>query len=288
VGYVEAPPPAAPGSLHWDTSSRLSVLAPQPSPGGGNALTLVGEIAQLQAGERLMATRFTGDRGYAVTFRNVDPLITLDLRDPANPRKVAELTLPGFSTYLQPIDANHLLAIGFELPLDSGGRPVWSKRSVELSLFDVSDLAHPTRTAQALVGSAWASSEALWDHHAFNWYRPDPSKPGILAIPFSDWIQPAPAPWWTGFVSDVRVFSVDPATGIAPLGSLGLSDVYIQQGSGDWTWWYRPWVRRSVMATDQAGSTFVYAVSDAGVRVAPLLRLDSPLATALFPRATVP
>jgi hypothetical protein len=42
------------------------------------------------------------------------------------------------------------------------------------------------------------------------------------------------------------------------------------------------------MATDQAGSTFVYAVSDAGVRVAPLLRLDSPLATALFPRATVP
>jgi hypothetical protein len=288
VGYVEAPPPAAPGSLQWDTSSRLSVLAPQPSPGGGNALTLVGEIAQLQAGERLMATRFTGDRGYAVTFRNVDPLITLDLRDPANPRKVAELTLPGFSTYLQPIDANHLLAIGFELPLDSGGRPVWSKRSVELSLFDVSDLAHPTRTAQALVGSAWASSEALWDHHAFNWYRPDPSKPGILAIPFSDWIQPAPAPWWTGFVSDVRVFSVDPATGIAPLGSLGLSDVYIQQGSGDWTWWYRPWVRRSAMATDQAGSTFVYAVSDAGVRVAPLLRLDSPLATALFPRATVP
>jgi hypothetical protein len=286
VGYVEAPPPATPGSLQLQMSSRLSVLA-QPIP-DDNALALVGEIAPLQTAERLMATRFTGDRGYAVTFRYVDPLITLDLRDPAHPKKVAELTLPGFSTYLQPVDANHLLAIGVELPLDPGGRPDWSKRSVELSLFDVSDLAHPTRTAQALVGSTWASSEALWDHHAFNWYHPDPSKPGILAIPFSDWIQPTPAPWWTGFVSDVRLFSVDPAKGIAPLGSLGLSDVYIQQGSGDFTWWYRPWVRRSVMATDQAGSTFVYAVSDAGVRAAPLLRLDSPLATALFPRATAP
>jgi hypothetical protein len=288
VGYVQAPPPASPGALQVEVGSRLSVLAPQPIAEGGTALALVGEIAQLQAGERLMATRFTGDRGYAVTSRSVDPLITLDLRDPAHPKKVAELTLPGFSTYLQPIDAGHLLAIGVDLPLDSGGRPVWSRRSLELSIFDVTDLARPTRTAQALVGSAWASSEALWDHHAFNWYRPDPAKPGILAIPFSDWVQPAPTPWWSGFVSDVRVFSVDPATGIAPQGSLAMSDVYIQRGTGAWTWWYRPWVRRSVMATDPAGSTFVYAVSDAGVRVAPLAHLESPLATALFPLTTSP
>jgi Beta propeller domain len=285
VDYVEGPPPAAPGALNLDVSSRLSVLALQPTPAGGTTLALVGEIAPLQAGERLMATRFTGDRGYAVTYRYVDPLITLDLRDPVHPKKVAELTLPGFSTYLQPIDADHLLAIGVDQPLDSSGHPVWNQRSIALSVFDVSDLAHPARTAQALIGSVSAYSEALWDHHAFNWYRPDASKPGILAIPFSDWITPAPAPWWTGFVSDVRVFSVDAVKGIAPLGSLGMSDVYIQQGSGDWKWWYAPWVRRSVMATDQAGNTFVYAVSDAGLRVAPLLHLESPLATALFPAA---
>jgi hypothetical protein len=238
------------------------------------------------AGERLMATRFTGDTGYAVTFRYVDPLVTLDLKDPAHPKKVAELTLPGFSTYLQPIDANHLLAIGQDLPLDPSGRPDWSRRSVQLSLFDVGDLAHPTRTAQALVGTHSAYSEALWDHYAFNWYRPDASKPGLLAIPFGDWVQPGPgSPWWSGFVSDVRVFSVDLATGIAPIGALGMGDVYIQQGSGDWTWWYRPWARRSVMATDQAGQTFVYAVSDAGIRTAELTHLGTPLATALFPKA---
>jgi len=274
--------PANPMSFRLELGNRLSILAPRPAPEGGSTLALVGEIPELEAGERLMATRFVGDRGFAVTFRYVDPLVTLDLSDPAHPKKVAELTLPGFSAYLQPVDDSHLLAIGVELPLNPDGRPDWSRRSLSLSLFDVSDLAHPARTAQALVGTAYAYSEALWDHHAFNWYRPDPAKPGMLAIPFSDWIQPTPSPWWTGFVSDVRLFSVDPAKGIAPLGSLGMGDVYIKQGSGDWTWWYRPWVRRSVLATDQAGTTFAYAVSDAGVRVAALPRLDVPLATALF------
>ena len=284
IGYSEDL--NAPGSFHLEVSSRLSVLALQPAEGGGNTLALIGEIPQLMAGERLMATRFTGDTGYAVTFRYVDPLVTLDLRDPAHPKKVAELTLPGFSTYLQPIDANHLLAIGQDLPLDPGGRPDWSRRSVQLSLFDVGDLAHPTRTAQALVGTHSAYSEALWDHHAFNWYRPDASKPGLLAIPFGDWVQPDPgSPWWSGFVSDVRVFSVDLATGITPIGAVGMGDVYMQQGSGDWAFWYRPWVRRSVMATDQAGQTFVYAVSDAGIRAAELTHLGTPLATALFPKA---
>jgi hypothetical protein len=279
--------PGWPGSFRFDPGSRLSVLAPQPAAGGGNTLALIGEIASLHDGERLFATRFIGDKGYAVTFRSIDPLITLDLRDPAHPKKVAELTLAGFSTYLQPIDADHLLAIGVELPLDSSGRTDWSRRSLQLSLFDVTDLANPTRTAQALIGTASAYSEALWDHHAFNWYRPDPGKPGILAIPFSDWIpSPPDGRWWDGFVSDVRVFSVDPLKGIAPAGALGMGDVYIQAGSGDWSWWYRPWIRRSVMATDQSGNTFVYAVSDAGLRTAPLLNLGTPLATALFPMTT--
>src|SRR5207244_2207089 len=112
------------GQFHVSASSRLSVLA----PGAAGALSLVGEIPSLVDNERLMSTRFIGDKGYAVTFRNVDPLVTLDLSDPAHPRKVAELTIPGFSTYLQPIDDDHLLAIGEDLPLDSTGHPDWSRR----------------------------------------------------------------------------------------------------------------------------------------------------------------
>ena len=268
-----------PHAFHWIAGSRLSVLA----PAAGGALTLVGEIPSLVDGERLTAMRFVGDKGFAVTFRNVDPLVTLDLSDPLHPKKVAELTLPGFSTYLQPIDATHLLAIGEDLPLDGSGHADWSRRAVTLSVFDVGDLAHPARTAQALVGTAWAYSEALWDHHAFNWYRPEAGKPGLLAIPFSDWLQTGH--WSDGFVSDVRVFTVDPAGSIQPVGALGMGDVFIQQGSGgNFTWQYRPWVRRSVLATDPGGKTFVYAVSDAGVRAAALGSLATPLATVLFPR----
>jgi len=276
--------PARPSQLRFEIGSRLSVLAPQPDSEGNTKLALVGEVPSLMDGERLMATRFVGDRGYAVTFRNVDPFITLDLTDPAHPKKVAELTIPGFSTYLEPIDADHLLTIGVDLPVDANGRVDRSRRALQLSIFDVSDLSHPVRTAQTLVGTASAYSEALWDHHAFNWYRPDPGKPGLLAIPFSDWqAAQSGGNWWDSFVSDVRLFSVDAASGVAPLGSLGMADVYVKYGSGDWTWWYRPWVRRSVLATDQAGNTFVYAVSDAGVRTAALSRLDAPLATVLFP-----
>ncbi len=266
------------GGFHGDAGSRLAVLA----PAAGGVLELVGELPELVKGERLTAMRFLGDRGFAVTFRNVDPLATLDLSDPTHPRKVAELTLPGFSTFLQPIDSTHLLAIGEDVPLDTAGHPDWSKRVVSLSLFDIGDLAQPRRTAQSLIGTSSAYSEALWDHHAFNWYRPDPAKPGLLAIPFSDWKNTTP--WYDGFISDVRVYSVDPAGSIAAVGALGMNELYIQQGSGDWSWFYRPWVRRSVMATDQQGSTFVYAVSDAGLRAAALDHLDTPLATALFPR----
>lgn len=283
--------PSNPNWLRTKLSNRLSVLAPQPvvaaageAAGTGNRLAIIGELAPLEDEERIMAMRFTGDTGFAVTFRNFDPLITLDLSDPAHPKKIAELTVDGFSTYLQPIDAGHLLSIGVDLPLDAAGRPDWSKRSLQLSLFDVRDLSAPKRTAQALVGTAWAYSEALWDHHAFNWYPADALHKGLLAIPFSDWLQSTTRPWWDEFVSDLRVFAVDPAGSIQPVGKLGMGDVYLSAGDGSWSWWYRPWVRRSVMATDQAGQTFVYAVADAGLRVAALGHLGKPLATVLFPR----
>jgi hypothetical protein len=38
------------------------------------------------------------------------------------------------------------------------------------------------------------------------------------------------------------------------------------------------------MAADAGGNAFVYAISDAGIRVAPLSSLVVPLATAKFPR----
>src|SRR5207248_2846550 len=133
-------------------------------------------------------------------------------------------------------------------PPDANGHVDWSKRALQLSLFDVSDLQHPVRTAALSIGTMNAWSEALYDHHAFNWY----GARNLLAIPFSDWLQWGTSSYWYDqFVSDVRIFKVDKG-GIAPVGSLGMDDIYIKQGNGQWTYWYEPWVRRSVLATDQA------------------------------------
>ncbi|MFL5457468.1 MAG: beta-propeller domain-containing protein [Myxococcales bacterium] len=248
---------------------------------GTQRLAVIGDTGPLVQGENIFAARFVGDKGFVVTFRSFDPLVTLDLRDPAHPRKVAELTEPGFSRLLQPIDDGHLLALGIDLPdPDPQGRLDESRRAVKLSLYDVTDLAHPRRTSQILVGTSSGWTAALWDHHAFNWY---PERK-LLGLPFSDWAQPPPGqPWYDRFVSDLRLFSVDAASGIAPLGALSMADVYLKVGSGEWTSWYRPWVSRGVMATAPGGDDFVYAISDAGLRSAALSNLGSPLATALFP-----
>jgi hypothetical protein len=264
----------------WSSTvgNHLTVLAPQ-----SGQLATIGDTGNLVADEGIRATRFVGNSGFVVTFRGIDPLVTLDLTDPARPRKVAELTIPGFSTYLQPIDDAHLLAIGTDLPAPDPvtGGVDWSRRAMQLSVFDVSDLEHPARTAQLLVGTMYGWSEAAYDHHAFNWY----AQRNLLAIPFSDWLQSGTTTnWYDQFVSDVRIFHVDASAGISPLGSLGMGDVYIQAGTGDWTYRYVPWVRRSVLATDNAGTDYVYAVSDAGIRVASVADLAHPLATVVFPQ----
>src|SRR5690606_23102381 len=66
-------------------------------------LAQLGHLGDLAAGERIFAARFVGERGYLVTFRNIDPLFTIDLSDPKHPRLRGELKVPGFSTYLHPI-----------------------------------------------------------------------------------------------------------------------------------------------------------------------------------------
>nr|WP_304503099.1 MULTISPECIES: beta-propeller domain-containing protein [Myxococcaceae] len=256
------PTPQAP----WgptETASRLWTLRQE-----GGQLAPLGKTAELAPGERVFAARFVGTRGFLVTFRQVDPLFTFDLSDPAHPRTVAELTLPGFSTYLHPLDEGHLLAVGEAR--DAGG--TWQSRALKVSLFDVTDLAHPRELSTQTVGTSSGYSEALYSHKAFNYF---PAR-GLLAIPFSDWTPSGSDPWGT-FVSDLRLFSVSVEGGIQARGSLGLRDLYMTYGDAQWSYAWSPWVRRSVMADD-----FVYAISDAGIRVARQDALTSPLATAPF------
>jgi uncharacterized secreted protein with C-terminal beta-propeller domain len=232
-------------------------------------LVKVGQSEELAPGERIYSARFMGDKGYVVTFRNVDPLFTFDLSDPANPRKVGELKVPGFSSYIHPMGDTHLITIGVHLSEDPTN---WRERSLKLSMFDVSDLAQPKEVFTKLVGTAYGWSEALYEHKAFNFF---PAK-GLLAIPFADY-NPGAVDYWNSFRSDLKVFRVDTATGFTPVGDISMSDMYRVQNYRSWSYYWTPNVRRSVMADD-----YVYAISDAGVRVSHVSNLQAPVATTYF------
>ncbi len=260
---VRVPDPASPwGRLN--NSNRVSVLAE-----ANGALRVIGEIDDLSPGERIFSSRFIGNKAFVVTFRQVDPFFTIDLSDPTHPRKVGELKVPGFSSYIHPLDDQHLLTIGQYVP-ENGD---WRARSVKLSIFDVSDFANPIESFTQLVGTAYGTSEAAYNHKAFNYF---PEKK-LLAIPFSDYDPRGCGTYWCGFVSDLRVFRVDAQAGFSFQGALGMSDVYRTINNQNWSYAWAPWVRRSVMADD-----FAYAISDAGIRVAGVASLDAPIRTVVF------
>ena len=253
-----------------ETTNRMTVLEHS-----GDALSVLGRTRDVATGERIYSARFVADKGFMVTFRQVDPLFTVDLSDPRNPEIVGELKVPGFSTYIHPIDDDHLLTIGVHVDETSP----FAARTVKLTLFDVSDFAHPTEKFTQVVGTAYGWSEAVYEHKAFNYF----AARGLLAIPFSDWMpNRSGGAYWNDFVSQVRVFEIDVDTGITAKGGLAMDDLYRTEGDSQWQWWWSPWVRRSVMADG-----YVYAISDAGIRVAQVDALVTPLATVLFDGASV-
>ncbi len=137
-----------------ETQSRVTVLREQ-----GKRLLVTGTVDGLGKGERIYAVRFTGPVGYVVTFRQTDPLYTLDLADPAKPRMVGELKIRGYSAYLQPAGEGLMLGVGQDAT--SEGRV----KGLQMSLFDVSDLAVPQRISQITLPQTYSDAEG--DHHAF-------------------------------------------------------------------------------------------------------------------------
>lgn len=135
-------------------------------------LELVGAARDIAAGETLRSARFLEDRAFIVTFRQIDPLFAIDLSNPESPQVRGEIELPGFSSYLQLVDENHLLGIGSGGAFGSG---------TQINLFNIADLAHPVLIDQFLFEDSWTWSAAQSDHHAVSWYADQ----GILAIPIS-------------------------------------------------------------------------------------------------------
>lgn len=91
-------------------------------------------IEDLAENERVYSARFMGDAGYFVTYRQMDPLFSVDLSDPKNPKILGELKIPGFSEYLHPFGEGMLLGIGMDV--DETGT---TTNGVKLSMFDISN-----------------------------------------------------------------------------------------------------------------------------------------------------
>ena len=153
-----------------ESESHVRVLEQQ-----GDVLVEIGSMGDLGRGENVQSVRFAGDIGYVVTFRQIDPFYTIDLSDPADPRVIGELKIPGFSSYLHPISDDLVLGVGADADLD--GRVTGAKAS----LFDVSDLADPREVSVWAAPDGW--HDVGWDHRAFLWWAPE----RLAVVPVTVW-----------------------------------------------------------------------------------------------------
>ncbi len=218
-------------------------------------LKVVGKVEDLGIGEQIYAVRFIGPRGFVVTFKRIDPLFAMDLSDPTNPRVVGQLKIPGYSDFMVPMGADHLLAIGKDAQ-DAGDWGAWVQ-GVQLSIFDVSDMSNPKRIHNEIIGSRGTNSEANYNPKAFNYF---PAK-GALAFPIELYSGDTTGPEWGSldFVG-LMVYSVSTTSGFAELGRI--STVPDSQSPSGCGWMYYG-ASRGIFIGD-----YVYAVSDLGVKSA--------------------
>ena len=153
--------------------STLSVLRQS-----GKRLSLAGVVDHLAPKEDIRSVRFDGARAFMVTFKKTDPLFTFDLSSPSNPRVVAELKIPGFSTYMHMLDKGHLLTIGYDA--NDQGSFAWFT-GVMLQIFDVRNMSSPKRIFREVIGTRGSSSVALNNHLAFTYFGPK----NLLALPMT-------------------------------------------------------------------------------------------------------
>lgn len=132
-------------------------------------LKQTGSVEGLAKGERIYSARFMGDKAYMVTFRETDPLFVIDVANPADPKVLGELKIPGFSNYLHPLDENHLIGFGYETVAEKnaeGGQPNILTMGMKISLFDVSDFHNPKEKDTEIIGGRGTYSQIQNDHKA--------------------------------------------------------------------------------------------------------------------------
>jgi hypothetical protein len=198
-----------------------------------------------------------GARGVVVTFVSIDPLFTLDLSDPSDPRVVGELKVPGYSDYIHPYGEDYLITVGKDALPGEDNSFAWYQ-GVQLSIFDVSDLSAPVLLHKEILGDRGTATEAAHNHKAFTFWLEE----NLLALPIDlyEYSAPPTAPWEYGdhTFSGLYVYRVSSESGFDLLGRISTQR---EADAGAEILW-SPWTR-GVFAEDR-----VYAVTHDAVRSA--------------------
>jgi hypothetical protein len=139
----------------------------------------IGTLGGLGRNEALESVRWFGDLAVVVTFRQTDPVHTVDLSDPHSPRLLGALEVPGYSTYLHPVGDDLLVGVGRDASATG------EDRGAQAATFDLHDLSDVRRADTYPFGNQ-TDLAAGWDPRAFT-YLPAHR---ILVTPVRTWTHP--------------------------------------------------------------------------------------------------
>ncbi len=170
------------------------------------ALNVVGRVEDIAPGETIYSVRFMGDRGYMVTFKTVDPLFVIDLKNPEKPAILGALKIPGYSDYLHPYDENHLIGFGKDAIEVDG---VAYYLGMKMAIFDVTDVNNPKEKFVEMIGDRGTESELLRNHKALLFSKDK----NLLAFPVT--------------VMEVKDHKDTSYKGIPPYGEFAFQGAYV-------------------------------------------------------------
>ncbi len=154
---------------NWEPIHRLHVLQDNAST---DEMNIVGKLPNDERPEpigkpfeEIFGVRFMEDRAFIVTFERIDPLYVIDLADAEDPQIAGELEVPGFSTYLHPVDDNYLLGIG------RNANEAGIATGLKTSLYDVSDISAPLEIDSIIIDGRSTHSPATSDLRAISFLR---------------------------------------------------------------------------------------------------------------------
>lgn len=182
-------------------------------------MEMTGSVKGLAKGERIYSARFMGDKAYMVTFRETDPLFVIDVADPAKPKVLGELKIPGFSNYLHPLDENHLIGFGYDTVAQknpSGGEPLILTKGMKISLFDVTDFHNPKEKYTEIIGGRGTYSPLQYDHKALFQHK----KRNLFGFPVSMYEEGAKDFEVDYKGSGALIYEITPDSGIVLKGDL--------------------------------------------------------------------